>query len=322
MKRLPEGPSLSNPLEKTRGQILKKKLFDQKLLLLMLLPLLLAVFIFRYLPMTGWVMAFKDYQIGQNMWDADWAGLEYFQEFFSSTGDALYVIENTLVINILSIAGNMILSCITAVLLNELVFKKYKTLVQTASFFPFFVSWVIAYTLFSAFFSVNTGVVNTALVQSGLLDEGINLMGDAKYSWPLMIIVNIWRSLGYNTVIFLSAITSIDTAQYEAAEIDGAGRLAKIRYITLPGVASTFLVLLIINSGWIFNSNFEQFYLFTNITNRPTMEVFDMYIYRYGLELLDFSYATAVGVVKTAVSIILLILVNAASKRFAGKSVF
>ena len=121
-----------------------------------------------------------------------------------------------------------------------------------------------------------------------------------------MIVVNIWRSMGYNTVIFLSAITSIDTAQYEAAEIDGAGRMAKIRYITLPGVASTFIVLLILNSGWIFNSNFEQFYLFTNITNRASMEVFDMYIYRYGLELLTFSYATAVGVTKTIISVIML----------------
>ena len=323
MKRSSDIASLSNPsIPKTKGQILRKKLYDQRLLLLMLLPLLLAVFIFRYVPMTGWLMAFKDYQIGQNIFEADWAGFEYFIEFFSNTGDALYVIENTLVINLLSVAGNLTLSCLTAVLLNELIFKKYKTLVQTSSFFPFFVSWVIAYTLFSAFFSVNTGVVNTALVQSGIIDEGINLMGDPRYSWPLMIVVNIWRSMGYNTVIFLSAITSIDTAQYEAAEIDGAGRMAKIRYITLPGVASTFIVLLILNSGWIFNSNFEQFYLFTNITNRASMEVFDMYIYRYGLELLDFSYATAVGVTKTIISVIMLLLVNAASKKFSGKSVF
>lgn len=322
MDRSQKAPAALSSLEKRKRDGIGKKLWDQKYLFLMLLPLLLAVVIFRYIPMTGWIMAFKNYQIGQNVWEAEWAGLEYFQEFFSSTGDALYVIRNTLVINVLSIAGNLILSCITAVLLNELILKKYKTIVQTASFFPFFVSWVIAYTLFSAFFSVNTGVVNNALVQTGILKEGLNLMGDPKYSWPLMILVNIWRSLGYNTVIFLSAITSIDTAQYEAAEIDGAGRMAKIRYITLPGVASTFVVLLILNSGWIFNVNFEQFFLFTNITNRPTMEVFDMYIYRYGLELLDFSYATAVGIVKTVVSIILLILVNGVSKKFAGKSVF
>lgn len=298
------------------------RLWEQKLLYLMLLPLIAAVVVFRYLPMTGWLMAFKHYQLGMNVLDADWAGLYYFKQFFKNTGDALYIIRNTLVINILSITLNLTLSCLTAVLLNELLIKKYKTLVQTSSFFPFFVSWVIAYTLFSAFFAANTGVVNTVLVKLGIIDEGINLLGDKKYSWLLMIIVNIWRSLGYNTVIFLSAITSIDTTQYEAAEIDGAGRIDKIRYITLPGVASTFVVLLIMNSGWIFNVNFEQFYLFTNITNRSTMEVFDMYIYRYGLELLDFSYATAVGVIKTIVSILLLIIVNATSKRLSGKSIY
>lgn len=298
------------------------RLWEQKLLYLMLLPLIAAVVVFRYLPMTGWLMAFKHYQLGMNVLNADWAGLYYFKQFFKNTGDALYIIRNTLVINILSITLNLTLSCLTAVLLNELLIKKYKTLVQTSSFFPFFVSWVIAYTLFSAFFAANTGVVNTVLVKLGIIDEGINLLGDKKYSWLLMIIVNIWRSLGYNTVIFLSAITSIDTTQYEAAEIDGAGRIDKIRYITLPGVASTFVVLLIMNSGWIFNVNFEQFYLFTNITNRSTMEVFDMYIYRYGLELLDFSYATAVGVIKTIVSILLLIIVNATSKRLSGKSIY
>lgn len=322
MSRLSRQREVSQSAAAVKKRSIWARLWDQKLLYLMLLPLIAAVVVFRYLPMTGWLMAFKHYQLGMNVLDADWAGLYYFKQFFKNTGDALYIIRNTLVINILSITLNLTLSCLTAVLLNELLIKKYKTLVQTSSFFPFFVSWVIAYTLFSAFFAANTGVVNTVLVKLGIIDEGINLLGDKKYSWLLMIIVNIWRSLGYNTVIFLSAITSIDTTQYEAAEIDGAGRIDKIRYITLPGVASTFVVLLIMNSGWIFNVNFEQFYLFTNITNRSTMEVFDMYIYRYGLELLDFSYATAVGVIKTIVSILLLIIVNATSKRLSGKSIY
>jgi len=317
-----QAPANALPAGPVRRRTLRSRIWKQKYLYLMLLPLLAAVVIFRYLPMTGWLMAFKDYQLGMSIWDAEWAGLEHFRKFFSATGDAMFVLRNTLVLSVLSIALNLVLSCMTAILLNELIFKKYKTLVQTASFFPFFVSWVIAYTLFSAFFAANTGVINTILVKMGVLDEGLNLLGDKKYSWLLMILVNIWRSLGYNTVIFLAAITSIDTTQYEAAEIDGAGRLAKIRYITLPSVAPTFVVLLVMNSGWIFNVNFEQFYLFTNITNRSTMEVFDMYIYRYGMELLDFSYATAVGVVKTVVSILILVIVNTTSKKLSGKSIY
>lgn len=307
---------------KQKWRTFKRKLVDQKFLIIMVLPLLLAVIVFRYIPTVGWLMAFKDYQIGLSVWDADWVGLEYFKDFFSSAGDAYYVIRNTILINFSSIAVNLFLACTTAMLLNEIAFKRFKLIVQSASFFPFFISWVIIYTLFSSFLSVNTGLVNTLLVKIGVLTEGMNILGDAKYSWPLMIFVNVWRSLGYNTVIFLAAITSIDQAQYEAAEIDGAERFKKILYITLPGVASTFVVLLVLNSGWLFSVNFEQFFLFTNMTNYETMEVFDMYIYKYGLQLLDFSYATAVGIVKSAVSIVLLIIVNFLSKKLADKSIF
>jgi len=322
MSELVKNDYLSKKIHKNVRNSVWKRIKDQKYLFIMLAPLILAVTIFRYLPIAGWIIAFKDYQIGVSVWDVDWVGFENIMKFFGKAGDAAYVIKNTVFINVLSLAGNLIFSCITAVLFNELVFKRFKIVVQTATFFPFFISWVIIYSVFSSFLSVNTGVINMMLVNSGVIPEGLNILGDAKYSWPLMIFVNIWRSLGYNTVIFLAQITAIDQAQYESAEIDGAGRFAKIIYITLPGIASTFAVLLILNSGWIFTVNFEQFFLFTNMTNFETMEVFDMYIYKYGLKLLDYPYATAVGIVKTAISIILLIIVNSISKKFAQKSIF
>ena len=202
------------------------------------------------------------------------------------------------------------IACVFALLLNEIPGRRLKSVVQSASIFPFFVSWVIVYSIFNALFAVNSGMVNQLLVKMGILTKGINLLGDEKYSWALMIIANTWKGLGYNSVIFLAAIAGIDQQLYEAASIDGAGRFGKMRHITLPEIAGTFVILLIIHSGRVFTVNLEQYFMFTNQTNLPTMEVFDMYIYRFGLRMLDFSYATAVGMVKTFVSIVILLLVN------------
>ena len=141
-----------------------------------------------------------------------------------------------------------------------------------------------------------------------------------KYSWGVILFVNFWKSIGYNSVIFLAAISGIDQEQYEAASIDGASHMQKIIHITLPGLMPTLVMLLIMNSGWIFSSNFEEFNLFSNSVNWQTMEVLDVYVYRYGLKLLDYSYATAVGVIKTIASLIMFFLVNLVAKRINGRS--
>ena len=287
----------------------------------MLLPGLVLLFIFRYIPLGGWIMAVKDYQLGQSMWSGSWTGLSNFKAFFFDTGDAVFVIRNTLIINFFSIIASLLISLVFSLFLSELWSSKFKSVVQTSSLFPFFISWVTAYAIFSAFLSVNFGVINQLLVRLGIISEGINFMGNKDYSWPLMIFVNTWKTLGYNTVIFLAAIASIDREQYEAADIDGAGRFMKMKYITLPALSATFMVLLIIHSGRVFTVSLEQYFLFTNAANRQTMEVFDMYIYRYGLQLLDISYATAVGVSKTIVSLIVFTSVNFLSKKLTGKGI-
>jgi putative aldouronate transport system permease protein len=294
----------------------------QRYLLLMLLPTLIIITIFVYKPVLYWVIAFKDYQVGKSVFEGDWIGFSQFREFLIDSGEAFPVFRNTLLINISSLFINLLGAMTFSILLNEIRMKQAKSLIQTLSLFPFFVSWVITYSFFQVFFSINTGLINTVLVKYGIIQEGINILGDPKYSLLLMIMANLWKSLGYNAVIFLATIAGIDQEQYESANIDGAGRLDKIRYITIPSMYGTLSVLLILNSGWILNSNFEQFYQFTNPTNLPTMEVFDMFVYRYGLKLARFSYATAVGIFKTVISLIMIIIANTAYRKLSDRSIF
>lgn len=299
----------------------KKVIQKQKYLYLMLLPGFIITFIFAYVPLTGWLMAFKKYELGLSLWDAEWSGLSQFKAFFLDTGDAMYVVRNTVVINVITIFVNLFVACMLAILLNEIRSGKFKKVVQTSSLFPFFISWAIIYMIFHTFLASESGVLNEVLVSIGIVSEGINFLGEPKFAWGLMVFINAWKFTGYNCVIFLSAIANIDQEQYEAADIDGAGRFEKILYITVPGLLPTLQILFIMNIGWIFSANFEQYYLFTNSLNWEHMEVFDVYIYKYGMQMLDFSYATAVGIIKTIASIIMLLTVNGISKKMSGRAI-
>lgn len=296
------------------------KIIENRKLYLMMLPMLIAVTVFCYAPLSGWIMAFTDYQLGGSLFGGEFIGLQQFKYFFSQAMNASYVIRNTLVINISSLCINLVSACLFAVLLNEVRCSPIRRIVQSFSFFPFFVSWVIAYSIFNSFLSIQTGLVNILLMNLGIIDKGIGFLTDPDYSWGVILFVNFWKSIGYNSVIFLSAISGIDQEQYEASSIDGANRIQKIIHITLPGIVPTLVMLLIMNSGWIFSSNFEEFYLFTNSVNWERMEVLDTYVYKYGLKLLDYSYATAVGIIKTFASIMMFLIVNRIAKKINGQS--
>lgn len=301
---------------------LLKKVYRQRYLLIMLLPAFILTIIFAYIPLAGWIIAFKNYRVGFSIWDSQWTGLEQFKTFFIESSDFIYVIRNTVVMNASTIVINLLLALVFAILMKEIFHKKFAKTIQTVSFFPFFISWVITYAIIHSLFGSSSGAVNEALVKMGAIKEPLNIIGGKEYSWMLIIIMNAWKYLGYNSILFLASIAGIPSEEYEAAEIDGAGRFGKIRYITIPNLMPTLVVLLILNSGWILNSNFEQFYLFTNPTNWETMEVFDMYIYKFGLKLLNFPYATAVGIIKSIVSIGLLLGVNSICKKISDKAIF
>jgi putative aldouronate transport system permease protein len=288
---------------------------------LMLLPGFCLTALFAYAPLYGLYMAFSNYQLGKPILSAAFVGMDNFVEFVGDSLDVLHLLRNTLGMNLISLFVCLFGSLVFAVMLNEVKKTWFKKTVQIASFFPFFISWVIVYNIFNMFLSVENGVLNVTLVDLGITGEGINFLGDPKYSWGLIVATNLWKSIGYNSVIFLASISGIDQELYEAAQIDGADRLQRIRYITLPSLMSTAQVLLILNVGWIFSSNFDQYYLFTNALNRPMMEVFDMYIYRFGIKQLDYSYATAVGVFQSVAGVAVILTVNAASKRLTGRGI-
>jgi putative aldouronate transport system permease protein len=298
-----------------------QRLYKHRYIYLMLLPAVALVFLFQYYTLSGWVIAFKNYQIGISMWKAPWIGLEQFKSFFAQSSEYLYVIRNTLVMNISVIFVNLFSGLAFAILINEIRNKKIAKFMQMISFFPYFISWVVIYSVLYSLFAASTGTINEALVNSGILKEGINLLGDQKYSWILIIGLQLWKYLGFNVIIFIASIVSISSDQYEAAELDGADRWGKIRFITLPNLVSTLVILLIMNVGWVLTSDFDLFYLMTNPTNWATMNTLDMFIYNYGLQLGNFPYATAVGIVKTFVSLFLVISANMVAKKITGKSI-
>lgn len=288
-----QAKTISGNAAVSKRQRLMTRLWRQKYCYLMLLPMLAVILLFTYKPVVYWVIAFKDYKIGTNIFSGDWVGLRYFREFFLDSKEAGYVFKNTLSFNIVSLILGAVSSVAFAILLNEIKSRPLQKFVQTASIFPYFVSWVIAYSFCRAFFAMGTGLFNTVLMKMGLIKKGYNILGDTKYTFGLLLGVNLWKSLGYNAVIYLATIAGIDQEQYEAADIDGAGRWAKIRHITIPSLAGTMAVLLVLNSGWLLSSNFDMFYQFSNPTNQTATEVFDMYVYRYGLKLGRYPYATA-----------------------------
>lgn len=291
------------------------KMRRQKWLLLMLLPALLCILFFNYIPLSGWYIAFSEYKLGGSLFAGEFVGLKYFIKIFSESSDLVYLVRNTLTMNGVTILLNISVALCLAILLKEIRWKPGAKIIQTVTFFPYFVSWVIAYAIVWSLLAVNSGAINQFLVRMGILEKGINVLGDPQYSWQLIILLNLWKFTGYNTIIFLSSIAGIPSEQYEAAELDGAGRFQKIRYVTLPNLMPTAAVLLIMNAGWILSSNLEQFFIFSNSTNWSKMEVLDMYIYKFGLSMLDFPYATTMTIIKTALSILLLLFVNWLTKR-------
>lgn len=299
-----------------------KKIIRHQYIYFMLFPAVLLIFVFQYLPLVGWLMAFKDYKPGFSLWSAEWIGFHQFYVFFFQSSDYIYLIRNTLIMNILSTTVSLFVSLIFALLINEIRVKFFVKTVQTITFFPFFISWVIIYSLMNALFAQESGLINQLLVSWHVIDEGINLLGGKQYAWGMIVAMDVWKGLGYNSIIFIASISAIPVDQYEAAEIDGAGRFKKMRYVTVPNLMPTLIVLLIINSGYVFSSDISKYLLFMNSLNWETMEVLDMYIYNRGLKLFNFPYATAVEIVKSCVSITLIIGVNQLSKKLTGKAIF
>jgi len=289
-----------------------KKLSTQKQLIWMSLPIILYVILFTYVPLTGWTMAFQDFKPSKGF-ASPWVGWKWFKFLFSDD-QFVMVMRNTLAMSFINLIFNFTFAIGLALLLNEVKAKRLKSLAQTISYLPHFLSWVVVAGLVSTILA-SDGVFNIVLKWLGLMKEPTIWLGKPKAFWWIVGFTNVWKEVGWNTIIYLAAMSAIDPALYEAAEIDGCGRLAKIRHITLPSIKPTIIVLLIMNLGWIMESGFEIQYLLRNGMNADYSQSIDIYVVNYGLRQGNYSLATAGGMFKSLVNIVLLLAAN----WFSGK---
>jgi putative aldouronate transport system permease protein len=274
------------------------------------------VFIFQYLPLRGWAMAFQDFRPGRT--NHEWVGFRHFQFLFAE--ERFYrVLRNTIAMSFINLVLGFVCAIFLALMINEIKQRGLKRVVQTISYLPHFLSWVIACSMISDFLS-STGILNMLLMNLGIIESPIIFLANADSFWWIVGWGTVWKSVGWNTIIYLAAITSIDPELYESAELDGAGRFARIRHITLPGIKSTILVLLIMNIGWILNAGFEVQYLLGNALTWSRAETIDVFVIRFGIAMGNYSLGTALGMFKTVVSIVLITLANQISKRIASES--
>jgi len=285
----------------------------------MLLPCVVVVLMFSYAPLWGWYLAFVKFKPGQPIFNAAFVGWDNFKMFLVTSMDFGRVIRNTLVVNISSLAISMPLQVALAVVIYELRFKVFKRVVQTISYLPYFISWVIIGGIFFQFLSLN-GLVNDLLVSTGIAKEPILFLGMPSMSWPILISTRIWKDLGWSTIVYLGAMGSIDPGLYEAAYVDGAGRWKRIWHVTLPALIPTISVMLILAAGSLINGAFDQVYVFQNTANMATCDTIDTMVYRTGLFQGNFSYATAVGMFNSFCSLVLIVIANTVVKRINGRS--
>lgn len=309
---------------KARKVPFRRRLWDQRYLFLLMLPALIWVILICYAPMTGLYMAFTNYRPSRNgyffdLLNAPFVGMQWFDYFFQN--DFAMIMRNTLATSLLTLLFSFPAPILLAVLLNEVKNMKIKRFIQTASYLPYFISWVIAANIFMTFLAGN-GVINDILIGLGLTTDRILFFQNGPMFWWIIAIANTWKTIGYNAIIYLSSISGIEQQLYEAAEVDGANRVQRIWHITLPAIRPTICVLLILAVGGILNTGFEQQLLMGNNAILNYSDVLDTYAYRYGLQKGMYSYGTAVGLFKSIVSFVLVMSANKITSKLNDSALF
>lgn len=276
--------------------------------------------IFYYLPLGGWVIAFQNYKPALGMFKSEFVGLQKFQQLFSDSS-FLEVIRNTLAMGVINLVLTFVAAIVFAILLNEIRMKFAKKAVQTISYLPHFLSWIVVTGILRDILS-GTGIVNELLMKAGAADQAINFFANPDYFWWIVGFSNVWKETGWNAIIYLAAITAIDPSLYEAAAIDGAGRWAKIRHIILPGIRPTVMILLLMNVGNVLNAGFEIQYLLGNGLVQSVSQTIDIYVLKWGISQGDYAIGTAAGIFKSFVSIVLIVLANQFAKRTGDEQLF
>lgn len=292
---------------------LKKKLIKFWPLYLMLLPAIIYYILICYVPMSGAVLAFKDYSFKKGIWGSDWVGLQYFKAFFTSY-DCMRLLKNTLTIGFIKCILEFPFAIILALMLNEVRSMKFKKVTQTISYLPHFLSSVIIVTMIQRLLAPNNGVLNQIIGQMGGSTDTFFLM-EAKYFLKILFSMDLWRNIGWDSIIYLAAMSAVDPTLYEASEMDGCNKLKKMWHITLPGIRGTIGLLFIMGVGGLLSSGFEQIYLLRTPGNMSIADTLDTFVVRVGLQQGQFGYATAVGLIQGVVGLILVVACNRISKK-------
>ncbi|MES1036939.1 ABC transporter permease [Bacillus pumilus] len=306
-------------LKKEKRKRLLNQMLSQKFLYVMILPGLIYFLVFKYVPMWGLIIAFQDYQPFLGILGSEWVGFKHFIRLFTEP-TFFILLKNTLILFAMNVVIFFPIPILLALLLNEVRLALFKKFVQTMIYIPHFMSWVIVVSLSFVLLTVDGGLINELIALFG--GEKINFLLSQEWFRPMYILQVIWREAGWSTIIYLAAITAVDPQLYEAAKMDGAGRLRQMWHITLPAIKSVIVVLLILKIGDTLELGFEHVYLLLNATNREVAEIFDTYVYTAGLKQGQFSYSTAVGLFKAAVGLILVMLANRLAKKFGEEGIY
>ncbi|MFC0332039.1 ABC transporter permease [Paenibacillus sepulcri] len=290
---------------------------------------ILLLVIFHFLPLFGILMAFKDYSVTdgiRGIFTSPWVGFKYFEEFYNDY-QFHNIVRNTLALSLLKLVFTFPVPILFALMLNEVRIHWFKRAVQTVSYLPHFISWVVVYGFIVVFLSGESGMVNHFLMSVGIIDEPIGFLTNPDHFWGLAVGSAIWKEMGWWTIIFLAAVSGIDPSLYEAAQIDGAGRLSRIWHVTLPGIKGTIVVVLILAlgsllGGGLVGSNFEQAFLLGNPLNADKSEILQTYAFRMGLAQGRYSFATAIDLIQSVISIVLILSSNFIAKKTTQSGLF
>ena len=295
-------------------------------LFIMVLPAVLLVLVLSYLPMSGLILAFKNYRFDKGVFGSDWNGIENFRYLFSS-GTGWLITKNTILYNLLNLITSQGLAIVLAIVISELQGKYYKKITQSVIFFPYFISWVIVAGILTAFFSQSRGLVSELIIKLGISDKGVSFLTNPDAYYQLAVWTSIWKSTGWWSIIFLAAISGIDPGLYEAAMVDGAGRLKRIWHITLPGILPAIVTVLILSvgsflGGGMMGGNFDQTMMLGNKLNASASEIVQTYAFKTGMVDLRFNYATAIDLMQSIISVVLIFATNAVSKKVTDTGLF
>ncbi len=301
-----------------KSKLNKAEIKRQSVLLIIAGLYVIYGIIFYYLPLFGWIMAFQNYKLKDGFFGSEFVGLKWFKFLFEDK-TFIRILRNTLAMGVINLVATTVTAIGFAILLSEVRNMMGKKIVQTISYLPHFLSWIVVTSIVRDAFSLK-GMINELLLNLKLIKEPISYFMHTKYFWPIVAISNVWKETGWNAIIYLATITAIDPSLYEAAAMDGAGRWQKIKNITLPGIRSTIIILLIMNIGNVINAGFEVQYLLGLGVLKPVSETIDIYVLNYGMA--NFSLGTAAGIFKTFVSMVLIFLFNFIAKKAGEERLF